>query len=317
MSVLEAGDSFPNNVTFAYIPFEEENKDITACGIPTKFDASKGTSWFFFFLHKSELLYRRASFSAQERACLHERVSLESKLANPFLGIEFREKKVVLVAVPGAFTPTCQANHLPGFIENVDALRAKGVEQVVVIASNDPFVMSAWGKANYTKDDFIVSVFFLCTAPLWLVLFCLSTFYCPSWLFFFFFSASSLAVFFFFPFYFLGCFFFFSFLLPLWLDFFSPFYCPSSAVFFFFSPTGSSFCSEFWGLQNESLANRRGKKIFATDSELAFSKAIGWTQGDRTARYAIAVDHGEVIYAAKEVERGVSVSGADAVLAKL
>ncbi|PKK41989.1 hypothetical protein CI102_13152, partial [Trichoderma harzianum] len=57
--------------------------------------------------------------------------------------------------------------------------------------------------------------------------------------------------------------------------------------------------------------------IFASDSELAFSKAIGWTMGDRTARYAIAVDHGKVIYAAKETERGVDVSGADAVLAKL
>ncbi|KAL7796487.1 Redoxin [Trichoderma ceciliae] len=159
MSVLEVGDSFPGNVSFGYIPFTPETKDITSCGIPTKFDAST----------------------------------------------VFKNKKVVLVAVPGAFTPTCQANHLPGFIENIDALKKKGVEQVVVIASNDPFVMSAWGKANYTKDDFI----------------------------------------------------------------------------------------------------------------LAFSKAIGWTMGDRTARYAIAVDHGKVVYAAKETERGVDVSGADAVLAKL
>lgn len=166
MSVLEVGDSFPGNVSFGYIPFTAETKDITSCGIPIKFDAST----------------------------------------------EFKNKKVVIVAVPGAFTPTCQANHLPGFIQNIDALKAKGVEQVVVIASNDPFVMSAWGKANYTQDDFI---------------------------------------------------------------------------------------------------------IFASDSELAFSKAIGWTMGDRTARYAIAVDHGKVIYAAKETERGVDVSGADAVLAKL
>ncbi|KAH6607385.1 peroxiredoxin type-2 [Trichoderma cornu-damae] len=166
MSVLEVGDSFPGNVAFSYVPLTAESKDITSCGIPTKFDAST----------------------------------------------EFKNKKVVLVAVPGAFTPTCQASHLPGFVHNIDALKAKGVERVVVIASNDPFVMSAWGKANYTKDDFI---------------------------------------------------------------------------------------------------------IFASDSELAFSKAIGWTQGDRTARYAIAIDHGKVIYAAKETERGVDVSGADAVLAKL
>ncbi|KAL7947694.1 Redoxin [Trichoderma barbatum] len=166
MSVLEVGDSFPGNVAFSYVPFTPESKDITSCGIPTKFDASA----------------------------------------------EFKNKKVVLIAVPGAFTPTCQISHLPGFIDNIDALKAKGVEQVIVIAANDPFVMSAWGKANYTKDDFI---------------------------------------------------------------------------------------------------------IFASDSELAFSKAIGWTQGDRTARYAIAVDHGKVVYAAKETERGVNVSGAEAVLAKL
>jgi peroxiredoxin len=70
---------------------------------------------------------------------------------------EVKNKKVVIVAVPGAFTPTCQASHLPGFIQNIDALKAKGVDQVIVIASNDPYVMSAWGKANYTKDDFIVS----------------------------------------------------------------------------------------------------------------------------------------------------------------
>lgn len=73
------------------------------------------------------------------------------------LFVEFKEKKVVLVAVPGAFTPTCAEKHIPTFIEQKDALKAKGVDQIVVIAYNDPFVMSAWGKSNEVKDEFIVS----------------------------------------------------------------------------------------------------------------------------------------------------------------
>ncbi|KAG6004641.1 hypothetical protein E4U21_000865 [Claviceps maximensis] len=123
---------------------------------------------------------------------------------------EFKNKKVIIVAVPGAFTPTCQASHLPSYINNREALKAKGVDQVVVIAYNDAFVMSAWGKANGIKDDFI---------------------------------------------------------------------------------------------------------IFADDN--GFSKSIGWTLGERTARYAIVVDHGKVIYADKEDGQGIEKSGAEAVLSKL
>lgn len=70
---------------------------------------------------------------------------------------EFKNKKVALVAVPGAFTPTCSEKHIPTFVEEKEALKAKGIDQVVVIAYNDAFVMSAWGKANGVKDDFIVS----------------------------------------------------------------------------------------------------------------------------------------------------------------
>lgn len=61
---------------------------------------------------------------------------------------EFKGKRVILVSVPGAFTPGCQARHLPPYIENLDKLTEKGVDMVVVIASNDCFVMNAWGKAN-------------------------------------------------------------------------------------------------------------------------------------------------------------------------
>ncbi len=58
----------------------------------------------------------------------------------------FKGKKVVLFAVPGAFTPTCSAKHLPGFLANADALKAKGVDSIVAMAVNDAFVMGAWAK---------------------------------------------------------------------------------------------------------------------------------------------------------------------------
>jgi glutaredoxin/glutathione-dependent peroxiredoxin len=60
----------------------------------------------------------------------------------------FKGKKVVLFAVPGAFTPTCHKNHLPGFLKNGDAIKAKGIDTIAVTAVNDPFVMDAWKKAS-------------------------------------------------------------------------------------------------------------------------------------------------------------------------
>lgn len=85
---------------------------------------------------------------------------LEYKLTIP--NPEFKKKKVILVAVPGAFTPTCQVSHVPSYLDNADKLKSKGVDQVVFIASNDPFVMSAWGKANGVKDDFVVCCLIFC-----------------------------------------------------------------------------------------------------------------------------------------------------------
>jgi glutaredoxin/glutathione-dependent peroxiredoxin len=64
----------------------------------------------------------------------------------------FKGRKVVMFAVPGAFTPTCSAKHLPGFVENHDALKAKGVDEVVCLAVNDAFVMGAWSKDQAAGD---------------------------------------------------------------------------------------------------------------------------------------------------------------------
>ena len=57
-------------------------------------------------------------------------------------------KKVVLFAVPGAFTPTCSEQHLPGFMQHADAIKAKGVDMIACVAVNDPFVVDAWSKAT-------------------------------------------------------------------------------------------------------------------------------------------------------------------------
>ncbi|KHN98798.1 Thioredoxin-like fold protein [Metarhizium album ARSEF 1941] len=123
---------------------------------------------------------------------------------------EFRSKKVVLVSVPGAFTPVCSSAHLPSYVANRAALEAKGVDMVVMIAYNDPYVMSAWAKAHGITDAFII-------------------------------------------------------------------------------------CA----------------------SDPGFSKSIGWNDGERTARYAIVVDHGKVVYAEKEDGSGIERSGAEGVLANL
>jgi peroxiredoxin len=68
----------------------------------------------------------------------------------------FAGKKVVLFSVPGAFTPTCDAKHLPGFVEHAAEFKAKGIDTLACVAVNDVFVMNAWGKASGVGDKVLM-----------------------------------------------------------------------------------------------------------------------------------------------------------------
>lgn len=68
----------------------------------------------------------------------------------------FSGKRVVLVSVPGAFTPTCSMNHLPGFVEHAGEIRSKGIDTIACMAVNDVFVMDAWGKDRKVDDKVVM-----------------------------------------------------------------------------------------------------------------------------------------------------------------
>lgn len=68
----------------------------------------------------------------------------------------FAGKKVVLVSVPGAFTPTCSMNHLPGFVDKAEDIHGKGVDTIACMAVNDVFVMDAWGKDRGVGDNVVM-----------------------------------------------------------------------------------------------------------------------------------------------------------------
>ncbi|MFZ5792238.1 MAG: peroxiredoxin [Pseudomonadota bacterium] len=68
----------------------------------------------------------------------------------------FKGKKVVLFALPGAFTPTCSAKHLPGFVQHAGKIKAKGVDTIACLSVNDAFVMDAWGKSQNVGDKVLM-----------------------------------------------------------------------------------------------------------------------------------------------------------------
>ncbi|MBT3238470.1 MAG: peroxiredoxin [Rhodospirillaceae bacterium] len=69
----------------------------------------------------------------------------------------FKGKKVALFGLPGAYTPTCSAKHVPGFMEKADALKAKGIDLIVCVSVNDAFVMGAWGKDLGVGDTIVMA----------------------------------------------------------------------------------------------------------------------------------------------------------------
>ena len=72
----------------------------------------------------------------------------------------FKGKRVVVVGVPGAFTPVCSTQHLPGFVQNADAIKAKAVDTIACISVNDAFVMDSWGKAQNTGGGIVTATYF-------------------------------------------------------------------------------------------------------------------------------------------------------------
>ena len=67
-------------------------------------------------------------------------------------------KKVIIFGLPGAYTSVCSAKHLPGYVKNIDAFKSKGIDHVICMSVNDPFVMSAWGKEHNVGDKIVMAV---------------------------------------------------------------------------------------------------------------------------------------------------------------
>ena len=85
-----------------------------------------------------------------------QQATADGKISDVTTDELFAKGKVVLFAVPGAFTPTCSAKHLPGFVEKADAIRAKGVDAIACLSVNDAFVMGAWAKDRGVGDKVVM-----------------------------------------------------------------------------------------------------------------------------------------------------------------
>ena len=68
----------------------------------------------------------------------------------------FKEKKTILLGMPGAFTSVCSSKHLPGYLNNIDRFKSKGIDLIACIAVNDPFVMNAWGKKHNVHENILM-----------------------------------------------------------------------------------------------------------------------------------------------------------------
>ncbi len=79
-------------------------------------------------------------------------IDAEGKTTNPHTNDLFNNKRVVVFAVPGAFTPTCSEAHLPGYVALADKIKAKGVDTIICLSVNDAYVMDAWGKSANAED---------------------------------------------------------------------------------------------------------------------------------------------------------------------
>lgn len=82
---------------------------------------------------------------------------VNGEVTNPGTNELFTDKRVVMFAVPGAFTPTCSEVHLPGYVTLADKIKAKGVDSIICLSVNDAFVMDAWGKANNADEILMVA----------------------------------------------------------------------------------------------------------------------------------------------------------------
>ena len=68
----------------------------------------------------------------------------------------FKDKKIILFGLPGAFTSVCSAKHLPGYVDNYEKYKAKDIDYIICISANDPFVMDAWGKSQNVKNKIVM-----------------------------------------------------------------------------------------------------------------------------------------------------------------